>query len=294
MLKIMIMSDNINTGKVFLSSVVNVLMNDYIMSSDNLHMEPKDKIVHFDLTEVGNEVSYGSEKLLTIIQTSKEIDRFSLIETIKNPSSLIKNELNMSVRWGETYCGRIELKICGDIANIEEADSLVILTKDLIQNEQLIEIDECIKKGIPIVCGILSDSYEDCVGIDGKDALENLTEQSNLSSKINYIGWYNPIGFFDGICRDVEDAVPYGVSELFWRTIDVAVQNVNNRTAEKVRYYEKLISRRNSIFQRSSPRRQIELKLARSNYSELVEKVYYSNNIAKMIKGRIMEDHYEA
>ena len=249
---------------------------------------------HISTRPPGMELIFDENEDLSVNSAAADDARksYSLLTALQTPEA-IPDELSLSVCTEENkqFCGRILFHCC-DAQEQFPADAVLILLHE--DNPEL--LPEKILSSVPGVCI----AVECAVPPEERRAEDFVREHLpdlHFAAQMRHGGfyWYHPKGFQqDGTVHPDEDAVPYGIPDVFWNTVQTAADMHLESLQRTAMENRNIIRRRNSIFQKNSPRRILELNRARAAYSAAVQCMYGTEQLLAAATGRpLAEDKKE-
>lgn len=276
MRKIAVISNSEDDAKIFLAAICQSTVNNYVKVDG--------KEAHFDMLDIGNEVLYGSERLSGALKTSRAADAYSLTEALKNPKKVPDGQMGVSVRYETDYCGRIHFGQIVSIADLVKfgTDAVILLIRDNIALDKKAMLANCVERNIPIIAAVIPADWEQCKRDSAFETLDKSLNDNKITGRVKYAGWFDPYGFNNGERLSVESCKPYGIMPLLWNSLLFASEHSLSELNNTMRKNRHSIMFRASIFQKNSPRRVMELELARNSYAFTATKVVAAENLKKM------------
>lgn len=252
-----------------------------------------DTAVQIGMQERGREILYGDEDIREAMAGNARLNEFAIEKALENPMQ-IPQEMELALRAENKYCGRLRFR-CMDIPeNLDDlVDVMLIILNENSREENLeqhsrIILNNC--KWTAIVAAVVC-TEPPGENDDPKEAFDRILPEfgKKLKERKFFCGWYNPYGFSSGVLRSTDNPQPFGVEDIFLKTLGYAAEvrtDFLRRSAEKSL---EVIKSRRSIFQRDSVRRMIELEKSRVRYSCAVKDIYASEQLLALTKGRTAE-----
>lgn len=277
-LNVAVVSENLNDGKIMLSSIVAAIVRNVLTVNDNE--------IEASMCDEGKELLSGSERIAESLLASNRADAFSLKKALIEANSISDN-MTIAFRCNDTFCGRVHFQCLTADKTDECRESDAVL---FIADENKIA-DSNVQIGKPVVIAVKTEKFH------GKAEIENGIESYISQQFLNAIEehgyaayWYNPLGFDNEKINSIEEAAPYGVEQLFVKLMNYAAEYGQSYYRKIIAYSQKMVSMRRSVFQKKSPRRVLELEDARKRYSYAVNSIYGIEQLLTIMTGKLTKN----
>ncbi len=283
--QIAVVCGNSENYRLFFAALTEVMINNYV-SHHNRHID-------ISMRQRGLEILQGSEDTEEGMMASDRAKQFSFLDISKIP-----NEWEVVLRNENQYCGTVCFSGASPDVPIKKYRDIIDTVLILIDKKTVSIPEEYVRK-------LISDSVSGvCFAlkcdspIQGQESAEEFVKNnfsslySLLAGRLSAFCWYHPYGFQpNGEPKPAEDATPYGIDELFWNVMRISATMRINYLQQLAEEKTEIIRKRNSVFQRNSMRRVLELNRAREAYSMAVQSMYAVEQLLAVTEGSaLVED----
>lgn len=245
--------------------------------------------VEISMKDVGDEfIADENVRTKKIIDSIQTMSQYNPMEALKQSKSAPLEAVLLLIA-NDMYCGRVCFHDYG-ADNGKSSDAAIIIVESTDSYDFILRVlEDDSEKKLPIVFALRNKQvYANSDGAEKKlfEYFPNLKEK--LKGREYLTVWYNPLGFDEsGKERNVKDPSPFGIEEVFWKSVEFASSSRVKKDSASLERCQKIIELRNGRRQQSSIRRQLSLVRARKEYSGCAVRLYSSENLYALCKGTL-------
>lgn len=281
--RITVAAQNADDSRILLAAITEAMVRNIVTRHD--------REIVISMRAKGAELLFGAEDTQEELVASSRAADFALGQALQNPAQ-VPDSMELSVRFKDWFCGRIHFGCFlpdSDIAEFTRTTDTVLILLDTQNTDQkqehLISLVKDADAGISFV-----------IQCHQPPSPDN-TPEAWLKKEAPYLydlaqdrmcayQWYNPYGFQpDGTPNSADNAVPFGAEALFWDTMHISASLRSQFLQQKAEEMLRIIRSRNSMFQKDSVRRRLELDHARANYAAAVQHMYGAEHLLSVTDG---------